>query len=119
MRKRLSNSLFFTRKTGAALTPGTENRKGKKMRTVSAILLLLMALGAGADVYEFYWDDGSCAGGWVWYTGGGYWAVEFDEEKTTDQPGTVTSVGAYVFPNWPDGSYQGANLHVFSDSGGL
>jgi hypothetical protein len=89
------------------------------MRTVSAILLVILAAGAAADVYEFYWDDGTCAEGWLWYTGGGYWAVEFDEEKTTGQTGTVTGLGAYVFPNWPDGSYQGVYLHVFSDSGGL
>jgi hypothetical protein len=89
------------------------------MRTVSVLILVALAVGAAADVYEFYWDDGMCADGWLWYTGGAYWAVEFDEEKTTGQPGTVTSVGAYVFPNWPDGSYQGADLHVFSDSGGL
>ncbi|MCX7022294.1 MAG: hypothetical protein NTW26_08515 [bacterium] len=89
------------------------------MRIVVTIMLLVMALGATAEVYEFYWDDGVCGGGWVWYTGGNYWAVQFDEEKTTGQPGTVTSVGAYVFPGWPDGTYQGVNMHVFSDSGGL
>jgi len=89
------------------------------VRNVSAILLVVLVLGAAAEVYEFYWDDGVCGGGWLWYTGSGYWAVQFDEEKTTGQPGTVTSLGAYVFPNWPDFTYQGAILHVFSDSGGL
>lgn len=89
------------------------------MRTVSLLILAVLVAGVAADTYEFYWDDGACGGGWLWYTGGNYWSVQFDEEKTAGQPGTVTSVGAYVFPGWPDGAYQGANLHIFSDSGGL
>ncbi|MCX7021283.1 MAG: hypothetical protein NTW26_03210, partial [bacterium] len=32
--------------------------------------------------YEFYWDDGIMSSGWIWFTGGNYWAVQFDEVKT-------------------------------------
>ncbi|MCK4594120.1 hypothetical protein KAU45_06420 [bacterium] len=89
------------------------------MRIGTVILLLALVASVQAEVYEFYWDDGVAAGGWVWYTGGGYWAVEFDEEKTYGESGTVVGLGAYVMPGWPDGSYQGAYLHVLSDSDGL
>jgi hypothetical protein len=75
--------------------------------------------GDGDGTHEFYWDDGTCSQGWMWYTGGNYWYVVFDEEKTSDQPGTVSSLGAYVYPNWPDETYQGVDLHVLSDSGGV
>ncbi len=67
---------------------------------------------------QFYWDDGIVASGWVWYTGGSYWAVDFDEEKTEGADrGMIESLGAVVYPNWPDAEYQGAYLHIFEDDG--
>lgn len=89
------------------------------MRTCVALLLTALALAATAEVYEFYWDDGVFAEGWVWYTGGLYWSVVFDEEKTYGESGTVIELGAYVMPGWPDSTYQGAYLHVFTDIDGL
>jgi hypothetical protein len=74
--------------------------------------------GDGDGATEFYWDDGTISEGWIWYTSGNYWCVQFNEEKTTGLPGTVTRLGAYTMPNWPDSTFQGADLHVFSDSGG-
>jgi len=69
--------------------------------------------------YEFYWDDGILAGGWVWFTGGNYWGVQFDEVKTGgDDSGMVVTYGVVVYPGWPDGVFQGINLHTFSDLGG-
>jgi hypothetical protein len=69
--------------------------------------------------YEFYWDDGILSSGWIWYTGGNYWAVQFDEVKTGGvDNGAVMTYGAVVYPGWPDGSFQGCNLHTFSDLGG-
>jgi hypothetical protein len=68
--------------------------------------------------YEFYWDDGILSSGWIWYTGGNYWAVQFDEVKTGGDDGWVTKVGAVTYPGWPDGSFQGANMHIFDDLGG-
>ncbi len=69
--------------------------------------------------YEFYWDDGIMSSGWVWYTAGNYWAVEFDEEKTGGfEDGVVTAYGAATYPNWPDSEYQGCYMHVFGDSEG-
>ncbi len=69
--------------------------------------------------YEFYWDDGIVASGWVWYTGGNYWAVDFDDDKTGGvADGLVTAYGAATYPQWPDGSYQGCYMHVFGESGG-
>ncbi|MCX7022340.1 MAG: Ig-like domain-containing protein [bacterium] len=69
--------------------------------------------------YEFYWDDGIMAQGWIWFTGGNYWAVQFDEVKTGgDADGMVTASGAATWPSWPDSTYQGCYMHVFSDDGG-
>jgi len=66
---------------------------------------------------EFYWDDGIISSGWVWYTGGNYWAVQFDDEKTGGNAGHVNQVGATTYAGWPDGTFQGAYLHLFSDYG--
>jgi len=68
--------------------------------------------------YEFYWDDGIMSSGWMWYTGGNYWGVQFDEVKTGGEEGWVTSVCATTYPGWPDGSFQGAYMHIFGDLGG-
>ena len=68
--------------------------------------------------YEFYWDDGIMSSGWAWYTGGNYWATQFDEVKTDGDPGAVMTYGAVTYPNWPDSTFQGTNLHTFSDLGG-
>ncbi|MCK4593513.1 Ig-like domain-containing protein [bacterium] len=66
--------------------------------------------------YEFYWDDGSVAHFWCWYTGGNYWAVQFDDEKTGGvADGMVTAYGAATYPDWPDSTYQGCYMHVFDD----
>jgi len=70
------------------------------------------------DMREFYWDDGIMASGWIWYTGGNYWAVQFDDVKTDGNMGAVITYGAVTYPGWPDGSFQGAYLHTFSDLGG-
>jgi hypothetical protein len=68
---------------------------------------------------EFYWDDGMRSAGWIWYTGGNYWAVQFDDLKTGGiADGAVTAYGAYVFPGWPDSHYEGCYMHVFGDDGG-
>jgi hypothetical protein len=69
--------------------------------------------------YEFYWDDGMLFSGWCWYSGGNYWAVQFDDEKTGGvADGLVTSYGAVTRPNWPDSTYQGCYMHVFADDVG-
>ncbi len=68
---------------------------------------------------EFYWDDGIVAYFWCWYTGGNYWAVQFDEEKTGGvEDGMVTSYGAATYPDWPDSTYEGCYMHVFDDVSG-
>jgi len=69
--------------------------------------------------YEFYWDDGIMTAGWAWYTGGNYWAVQFDDVKTGgDASAKVVRYGAVTYATWPDTPYQGVNLHTFSDVGG-
>ncbi|HUT98960.1 MAG TPA: Ig-like domain-containing protein [bacterium] len=69
--------------------------------------------------YEFYWDDGTLSYFWCWYTGGNYWAVQFDDEKTGGvADGTVTAYGAATYPDWPDSTYQGCYMHVFDDVSG-
>jgi len=68
--------------------------------------------------YEFYWDDGIMSAGWIWYTGGNYWAVQFDEVKTGGSRGEVYAYGAATYPNWPDSTYQGCYMHTFDDIGG-
>jgi hypothetical protein len=71
------------------------------------------------EVYEFYWDDGVVDYFWCWFTGGNYWAVQFDEEKTAGfDDGVVTSYGAVTYPDWPDSTYQGCYMHVFDDVSG-
>jgi len=68
---------------------------------------------------EFYWDDGSLAGGWVWFTAGSYWAVDFDDEKTGGvADGTVYSYGAVTYPLWPGSTYEGCYMHALADDGG-
>jgi hypothetical protein len=67
---------------------------------------------------ELYWDDGIMSSGWAWYTGGNYWAVQFDDEKTHGETGVVYEYGAVTCPDWPDGSFQGVYIHTFSDLGG-
>jgi hypothetical protein len=70
-------------------------------------------------LYEFYWDDSIVRNGWCWYTEGNYWAVVFDDEKTSGvADGMVTSFGAVTYPNWPGSTYEGCYMHVFADSGG-
>jgi hypothetical protein len=57
--------------------------------------------------------------GWCWYTAGNYWAVVFDDEKTSGvADGTVTSYGAVTYPNWPGSTYEGCYMHVFADDAG-
>jgi len=51
--------------------------------------------------YEFYWDDGYISSGWVWYTGGNYWAVQFDEEKTGGTWAPSTGSGPSLTPAGP------------------
>ena len=67
--------------------------------------------------YEFYWDDGIMSSGWVWYTGGNYWAVQFDEQKTGGSHGALTAYGAVTYPGWPDSTFQGCYMHTFDDIG--
>ncbi|HUT97439.1 MAG TPA: hypothetical protein VM054_00005, partial [bacterium] len=67
---------------------------------------------------EFYWDDGIMSSGWIWFTGGNYWGVQFDEVKTGGFPGLVNAYGAVTYPGWPDTPFQGATMHTFSDLGG-
>ncbi|MCX7022339.1 MAG: hypothetical protein NTW26_08740, partial [bacterium] len=68
---------------------------------------------------EFYWDDGTLSYFWCWYTGGNYWAVQFDDEKTGGvENGVVTAYGAATYPDWPDSTYLGCYMHVFDDDGG-
>jgi len=67
---------------------------------------------------EFYWDDGIMSAGWCWYTGGNYWAVQFDEVKTGGESSWITAYGAVTYPDWPDTPFQGCNMHTFSDLGG-
>ncbi len=106
-------------------------------RLISGIVLFLalcaaaspLALSSGGPAYdahpgppteyEFYWDDGQVIMGWCWYTGGSYWAVKFDEDKTGgDAEALVTAYGAATYPDWPDDTYQGCYMHVFDDLGG-
>ncbi|HDR06899.1 MAG TPA: hypothetical protein ENN88_04625 [Candidatus Coatesbacteria bacterium] len=68
--------------------------------------------------HEFYWDDGTMSNFWCWYTGGNYWAVQFDEEKTGGADGYVVRYGAVTYPDWPDSTYQGCNMHTFADESG-
>jgi hypothetical protein len=72
-----------------------------------------------AAEYEFYWDDGIMTSGWAWYTGGNYWAVQFDDVKTGgDDDAYMMTYGATTYANWPDSTFQGCNMHTFSDLGG-
>jgi hypothetical protein len=68
---------------------------------------------------QFYWDDGEMYSAWAWYSGGNYWAVDFDEEKTEGiEQGIVEAIGAMTYPDWPSSVYEGAYMHVFDDDGG-
>ena len=66
---------------------------------------------------EFYWDDGILANGWAWYTGGNYWAVQFDDTLTGDTAGHINQLGAVTYPGWPEDTYIGAYLHIYDDIG--
>jgi hypothetical protein len=67
---------------------------------------------------EFYWDDGMASNGWAWYTGGNYWAVQFDDSLTGGSDGYVDRMWAMTYPGWPDSTYVGCYLHIFDDIGG-
>ena len=49
------------------------------------------------EEFQFYWDDGIMTSAWAWYTGGNYWAVQFDEVKTGGVDGYVTNYGAMTY----------------------
>jgi len=93
---------------------------------VAAYPLALSTTGSSLNAHpgppmehEFYWDDGIVSSGWVWFTAGNYWAVVFDDEKTSGvADGLVTAYGAVTYPNWPGSTYEGCYMHVFDDSGG-
>ncbi|MBD3399650.1 MAG: hypothetical protein GF399_04895 [Candidatus Coatesbacteria bacterium] len=70
------------------------------------------------DYQEFHYDDGGCEVGYVMYTGGQYWAVEFGEDLTGGTAGHIDQLGAYTVAGWPDSTFQGCYLHVFSEYGG-
>ena len=70
------------------------------------------------EEYEFYWDDGIMVSAWTWFTGGNYWAVQFDEEKTDGDEGYVTRVCAMTYAGWPDSTFQGFNMYIFGGPGG-
>jgi len=98
------------------------------MKRLSVILLIAvgscLATGGFATdatpefpvVQEFYWDDGS-VDGYVNDPDGHYWGVEFGPELTGGSPGTVSQVGA-VTSSWPDSTFQGCYLHIFSEYNG-
>ncbi|HUT97907.1 MAG TPA: hypothetical protein VM054_02370 [bacterium] len=86
------------------------------MRTVSAILLLVTALGAWAVEHEFYWDNGVPGGSYAFNFAARYYVV-FDEELTGGRTdGVVTRLGVYTRPNWPDSTYQGCYLFVINNT---
>jgi len=87
-----------------------------KPATVIVLVLAVLALandGWGHGDY-YYWDDGALSSCWAWYTGGNYWAVQFDLYQSE----VVTWIGVMTYPDWPDETYQGCNVHVFDDLGG-
>jgi hypothetical protein len=65
--------------------------------------------------YEFYWDDGVVARGWVWYTGGNYWGVQYDEVKTEGRTGWVE---AFLIESASGFPYTGCYFHVLDDRSG-
>ncbi|MCX7022428.1 MAG: hypothetical protein NTW26_09190 [bacterium] len=88
------------------------------MKTTTIIVLVLAALalandGEAGDYY--YWDDGTLSSHWAWYTGGNYWAVQFEQTYGDER---VSWLGAMTYPDWPDEVFQGANMHAFEDLGG-
>jgi|GEM_PF-2450311 len=104
------------------------------MKSLMLLVLVVAAFGANSlatggvalnahpqplEGGEFYWDDGIMSSGWVWYTGGNYWGVQFDEVKTGGyEYNGVTSYGAVTYPDWPDSTFQGCYMHTFDDLGG-
>jgi hypothetical protein len=88
------------------------------MKTATVIILVLAALtlaNDGEDGDYYYWDDGIISSGWVWYTGGNYWAVQFEQAYSHER---VTWLGAMTYNDWPDDVFQGVNMHAFEDLGG-
>jgi hypothetical protein len=84
---------------------------------VIALVLLLFAASLandGEDGDYYYWDDGSMSSCWAWYTGGNYWAVQFEQTHGYER---VSWLGAITYPDWPDEVFQGVNMHVFGDWG--
>ena len=93
----------------------------------TTLFLLILALTAAAaptvgresyplpGSYEFYWDDGIMTRGWAWNTGGNYWGVQFDEEKTSGKPGWLEAFFIRSPSRFP---YSGCYFNVFDDQGG-
>ena len=65
--------------------------------------------------HEFYWDDGIIANGWVWYTGGNYWSVQYDDLKTDGRAGWIEAFFIASPSGYP---FTGCYFHVFDDMGG-
>lgn len=79
------------------------------------MLCLSVTGDSGEDGDYYYWDDGILSSGWVWFTGGNYWAVQFDQIHGYER---VSWIGAMTYPDWPDETYQGCYVHAFDDLGG-
>jgi hypothetical protein len=109
-----------------------KQEKEADMKRLMLLFLVVAAFGANSVMTsgiainthpqpaqsEFYWDDGILSSGWIWFTGGNYWAVQFDEVKTGGAVGVLQSYGAVAYSGWPDSTFQGCYMHTFDDLGG-
>jgi len=68
---------------------------------------------------ELSWDTGTITNAVAWYTGAGAWGgVDFNISTIATYK-IVESGKIYYYPNWPNGTFEGNRMGVWSFSGGV
>ena len=87
------------------------------MRTL-AFVLVALTVAAGAAELELKWDAGSAVGQLCYYTGAEtYYGNDFNI-STIATYRYVSRYRFYVWPNWPNGVYEGCRACAFAFTGG-
>ena len=69
------------------------------------------------DEYELSWDNGTINDAVAWYTGAGAWAGADFNISTIVVGRWVSSGKIYYYPNWPNGTFEGNRMGVWSFAG--
>lgn len=92
-----------------------------KQRVILAVLAAgAIATGARADLVELQYDNGARAMNLAWYTGAGHWVGnDFDLSTLKTSHNVVRQIKFFTSPFWPNNTYDGFRLALFSFGGGV